>query len=957
MIRPPSYPRLSSATCETVSPAKYRIHAPLPAVNPFNVNRIIIMPCGLSSWWLGMVRACVSCHCAFGKRVSADRPIALSLQVATPPPALALSCPVLLCPAQPSLRLPTLPQLTSSPAHHHLSSASTSHPSPVALERCPEALRDNTHPVLSLCLSTLSARLSTRPSPPSHSSSTPTPPHGLRVTTKCPLSLRPAPIHRCDNHLPSQLQCCPRLVPLFLALSRLQLHGTLVLLPLLRPSYAALIDRVTSCAASRSRSQLPNTCQRPSVLISTALHKRHLSISNYTAVHSFLHQLPLHLSFLDCSRRRVHWCAKSEALLQLTRPQRPHLRRPTTICNMESERPHLSITLPRNFMFHYRDGQLPQTPEPESQPDELVPPPPPRQMLKVRRRRGTFAPTSQANDLDMVNDNPIPTIEGPEYLPNTSSDLPNLHSSVDKELLSPPLTFGRMLSPPKTPIAQMGSLASFDGPQHWSDVDNCNQSESSSRPTSSGGFSDSSISSRESFESFPSLGGSCTSPEEEMTDPFEFSPVQKHPPQLDSPIAPRQARPPKTLKLRATFTEEMDNHLWMTYLKYLQDPTVTPFKALPSTVPPNGVCHRVARLARRTWKGGKSAPMFSKLRSVSRYQTRGGTPDTIKPTKSGSSTPVPKKPYARHPDEKSTRKRLRYLARQKPTLSAHYQRLLRRSPSPFQSSPEEESSSTRPPVLSSPFTQVPASFSTRDMNVSLTTSTAPSMQAGNPLAQLANGITPRPIEDRANLRAYAHQKSQSLHIGLGIGLGLQNSFQTMSQMTDISMNQHSSRTWHAPSARPSRLGSPLQLHSPRPISRPFKRRALHNFEEQARSRGNSFIDQVFGAPAQSSHRRVRSRGFSLGDMVEGARRLPLSTTGPTELNPFATLNDKTTAQALPSPANSMSHDSPDLQEQATVRLGSPFGARPNNTFPRASTSYGFEPPASFEERFASLPHH
>ncbi|PVI07447.1 hypothetical protein DM02DRAFT_327044 [Periconia macrospinosa] len=623
--------------------------------------------------------------------------------------------------------------------------------------------------------------------------------------------------------------------------------------------------------------------------------------------------------------------------------------------SMDSERPHLSITLPRNFMFHYRDGQLPRTPEPDAQPEDLVPPPPPRQMLKVRRRRGTFVPTHQANHLlDLASDRPIPTIEGPECSLETPADLPDSPTSLNKEYLSPPLTFGRMLSPPKTPIAQMGSLSSFDGPQHWSEVDNASQSDTSSRPTSSGGFSDSSISSRESFESFPSLGGSCTSPEEEMADPFEFSPVEKYP-HLKSPIAPRQSRPPKTLKLRATFTEEMDNHLWMTYLKYLQDPTVTPFKALPSTVPPNGVCHRVARLARRTWKGGKTAPKFSKLRSVSRYQSRGSTPDTIKPSKSGSSTPVPSKLNARHPDEKSTRKRLRYLARQKPTLSAHYQRLLQRSPSPLQSSPEEEAQKSRPGGLSSPFSQGPTAFSTRDMNVSLTTSTAPSMQAGNPLSQLAHGVTPRTTENRANLRASAHQKSQSLHIGLGIGLGLQNSFQTMSHMTDMSMNQHNAQTWHAPSARPARLGSPLQLHSPRPISRPFKRRALHNFEEHARSRGNSFIDQVFGAPAQSSHRRVRSRGFSLGDMVEGARRLPLSTTGPAELNPFANLNSMAAASALPSPAYSQSQFTPNIPEQATVRLGSPFGARPSNTFPRASTSYGFEPPASFEERFAGLP--
>ncbi|KAF2676609.1 hypothetical protein K458DRAFT_321649 [Lentithecium fluviatile CBS 122367] len=622
---------------------------------------------------------------------------------------------------------------------------------------------------------------------------------------------------------------------------------------------------------------------------------------------------------------------------------------------MDPERPHLSITLPRNFMFHYHDGQLPRTPEPEPQPDELVPPPPPRQMLKVRRRRTTFVPTHDFGELNEADDiAPVPTIEGPELHSDVSTDLPTFNSNMDSEYLAPGQAFGRMLSPPKTPVAQMGSLSSFDGPQPWSDT-HSSQSETSSRPTSSSGFSDSSVSSRDSFESFPSLGGSCTSPEDDMSDPFIFGSPSPKFPQLLSPLLPMQPRPIKKLKLRTTFNEGMDHHLWMTYMKYLQDPTVTPFKALPSTVPPNGVCHRVARLARKTWKGGRSSSTAARMRSATRYDSRSGTPDTVKPLKSGSSTPVPgtDKPYPSFPREKQARKRLRYLARQKPTLSAHYQRLLHRSPSPFQSSSPRSSErhsaqASTTSTLSSPFSQEASSFSTRDMNVSLTTSTASSMQLGNPLSQLASDATPRPVEnERNNMRASAHQKSQSLHIGLGLGNAISSSFQTMSQMTDMSMNQNNARTWHAQSARPPRLGSPLQLHAPRPISRPFKRRALHNFEAQARNRGNSFIDQVFGAPAESSHRRVRSRGFSLGDMGEGARRLPLSTSGPPEFNPFATMGCSSLASPEPSPAQT--------HGQATVRLGSPFVGRPNHTFPRASTSYGFEPPASFEQRFAGLP--
>ena len=429
-------------------------------------------------------------------------------------------------------------------------------------------------------------------------------------------------------------------------------------------------------------------------------------------------------------------------------------------------------------------------------------------------------------------------------------------------------------------------------------------------------------------------------------DPFSFDSPELKYRHLDSPLSLHQPRPAKKLKLRATFTEEMDHHLWMTYMKYLQDPTVTPFKALPTTCPPNGVCHRVARMARRTWRT-KTSSAINSIRSVAQYASRCGTPDTVKPSKSGSSTPVPgsNRPYPRYPTEKQCRRRLRDLAKQKPTLSAHYQRLLnRRSPSPLQSSPERPSQSTG---LSSPFPLEAPSFSTRDMNVSLATSTAPSMQFGNPLAQLASEPAPRASEHNwPNMRSSAHQKSQSLHIGLGLGISnmVGSPFHAMSQMTGMSLNQHNSQTWHAPSTKPPRLGSPLQLHAPRPISRPFKRRALHNFESQTRNRGNSFVDQVFGAPAESSHRRVRSRGFSLGDMVEGARRLPLSASGPTGFNPFADNNAVRNNEAYRP-----------LTGHATVRLGSPFGLRSSiKTFPRASPSFGFEPPASFEQRFAAF---
>jgi hypothetical protein len=521
----------------------------------------------------------------------------------------------------------------------------------------------------------------------------------------------------------------------------------------------------------------------------------------------------------------------------------------------------------------------------------------------------------------------------------------------DNAYLSPGFSYTRMLSPPKTPAAQMRTVAIYDGPQDWDDLDDSSQSETSSRPTSSAGFSDSSISSYGSIESFMSRSGSCASPVDEMTNPYlTFSPDVQYG-QPTSPLPAFQpARPIKRLKLRATFSEDMDHHLWMTYMNYLQDPTVTPFKALPGTVPPNGVCHRVARMARKTWTGSRTS------RLGVRPSLRTDTADTIRPSRSGSNTPVARasKSFLRYPSEKLCRKRLRDLAKQKPTLAAHYQRLLRRSPSPLQSSPPSGSANPSIPrqPLSSPFSQASTIFATRDMNVSLATSTAASMQMGNPLSQLATA-TPRPAPRTWSNRTSAHQKSQSLHIGLGLGNVLSSPFQSRFDRTGVGMTQGSAQTWHAHSSstQPPRLGSPFQLHTPRPISRVFKRRALNNsFEDRSRNRGNSFVDELFGAPAEYSHRRVRSRGFSLGDTVDGVRRLPVSTTPFNGADPFVS--------AAPGRLNH-AHHSPailaEAQGQATIRLGSPFGSRPGNTFPRASVSHAFEPPASFEQRFAAMP--
>ncbi|OCK80129.1 hypothetical protein K432DRAFT_416901 [Lepidopterella palustris CBS 459.81] len=639
---------------------------------------------------------------------------------------------------------------------------------------------------------------------------------------------------------------------------------------------------------------------------------------------------------------------------------------------MPPVRPHLSITLPRNFTFHYTDGQGPKTPEPEDRDEIQQPPGPPRQTYRVRRRRAAI-PTYERHSIHepLTHDDPIPTIEAPENCTDESVALPETLPIPIKGFLAPEPPFARLMSPPKTPLAQIsiGDLCGY--PQTWEDMDSSNLGDNISRPTSAcSGISDSSASSRGSLESFPSFGGSCTSPESDAADPFTYQPKSmkyKGPP---SPLHGYQQHRNKKIKLRqeTVWSEDMDNHLWMAYMRYLQDPTVTPFKMLPGTAPPLGVCHRVVRDAKKTWKGPRASPTScTSSQFSSQHASRAGSPDTIKPTKSGSSTPIAndaRRPYPKWPrSESETRRRLRHLCKRKPSLSAHYQRLLHcRSPSPFGSSPRSNAES-RSGGLSSPFSDHMSSFSTRDMNISLSTSTAATMQYGNPLSQLTSDATPRALNEdwfgQPVGRSSAHQKSQSLHLGLGIGNMLGSPFHSSSPMTGVTTSSSTQANNFNSSTQRPRLDPPLELHSPMPLPRSFKRRALHQFEDENNSHGSgmrhNLLQELFGAPAESSHRRVRSRGFSLGDMGEGARRLSSLFTPPSAFDQMVGSD-----MNAPAPAPETNLQPPISLAQSTIRLGSPFGGRSsnvyfNNTFPRNFTPHGFEAATSFEHRLGEIP--
>ncbi|KAF2835016.1 hypothetical protein M501DRAFT_1020229 [Patellaria atrata CBS 101060] len=612
---------------------------------------------------------------------------------------------------------------------------------------------------------------------------------------------------------------------------------------------------------------------------------------------------------------------------------------------MPPVRPQVSITLPRNFVYHYTDGQPPKTPEPEEPRQLLEPPQPPRQTYRIRRRKQPFTTTfTQSLEQKFENqDVPLPTIETTESAPMGHDKNPPTSGAPLEGYLAPNGPSGRLMSPPKTPLNQMmvnSDLGHRLG-STWEDLRYENFHDENTRPSSScSGISDSSISSCGSFDSFPSFGGSCTSPESEEVDPFTFPSCSDK--MISSPLQGYEQRLSKRLRVQKpeVWTEDLDNHLWLTYMVYLQDATVTPFKMLPGTAPPLGVCRRVAREAKRTWKGGRaSATVLGRKAPRSQLSSRAESPDTIKAAKSGSTTPTgpnTSKVYGQWPRSSSaTRKRLRELCKQKPSLSAHYQRLLHtRSPSPFQSSPRARLKSRRI-RFTSPLATSDAlsSFSTRDMNISLAASTSSTMQAGNPLSRLVTeDQTPftdewfgQPVTGRIS----THQKSQSLHLGLGLANSntLGSPFTQNFHLPSISMNsEQSAQSVPQTGTAPPALQSPIELHAPRPLPRSFKRRAQHHLEDrrsQVRPTGGSeFLQELFGAPADTSHRRVRSRGFSLGDMGEGARRLSALIT-------TQSAHEQLNQLPQPDPTQALSGLMPPPIDPVN-RLGSPFGGASSN---------------------------
>lgn len=628
---------------------------------------------------------------------------------------------------------------------------------------------------------------------------------------------------------------------------------------------------------------------------------------------------------------------------------------------MPRDRPHLSITLPRNFTFHYTEGGAPKTPEQESLP--LVPQSPQAYRIKRRSRPHVSLNTFVSNGKPQnSSDVPIPTIETP-----LSAEWPRPifqhRVSEPAEGYLAPVSNRRFMTSPRTP-----SAAGTRQDDVWGLWEQRSLGQCISRPMSSCSImSDSSDDSSASLSSYLSQGGSCTSPESDAPDPFVLSSTRKS--KLRSKAVTMDGPGPtkriyKSKQNKVQWTHEMDRHLWTAYLFYLQDPTVTPFKMLPGIAPPLGVCHRVAREARRTWRGAKSASRIGSGTVAARNAGNeasstksGGSPDTIKADRSGSNTPTgyfPPKPPAWPKTGPSTRRRLRILCKRKPTIAPYYQRLLQtRSSSPESA---HTGSQSRSFFGSSPFTfpHEQTTFGTRDVQLSLAASTAASMQPDGPLAQLASNsvVSPPPDRDWFNDPIVPWASPTEIPSDLGLGIGLGENIETPQLGSPFGYHtwgpsrsrQHvrpSTPTTHldAISDMGPTLKSPVRLHDTFPYPSAPKRRAMHQLEDElspgGTDLGKTLLKDLFGGPAESRHRRVRSRGFSLGDVNANGGRLESLFTPPS-------IYDQMSSPELAAGISNTKNLAPPPSISDTVkRLGSPFpgvSARPPRRSPRHMSS-------------------
>ena len=611
--------------------------------------------------------------------------------------------------------------------------------------------------------------------------------------------------------------------------------------------------------------------------------------------------------------------------------------------------PGMSITLPRNFAPMGWDGaEEPKTPD-QTFAELQLPPPPHHSTIRARRPRINMDSfTSRNNALPatlFASDIPIPSVE---VARPTASARPVWYHSMTEPSPSEKLRASSYRSGPlpRTPPAQTKSPE-----EEIEHVDWDRQRSSSSCSTRS----DTSFSSSTSFTSRPtSFGGSATSPECDVQDPFmprTFNLI---------PATPSKRSRSANLETKSTttkfrWTTEMDNHLWNVYQMYLADPSITPFKAAPGVTPPIGVCNRVARVARRTWpKATKVSHQIVKRHSFrdvmdDAYAVRERTPKLSDGMNRLEDTPQNVYSFttkSQFPDKNVTRRRFKELCKQKFSITPHYQRLREsRSPSPFTDQFSRRSSRLRTSTSTSH--QSFMSYATRDLGISLVAS-----GATGALAQLVTGDSPpTQPDDWFNTPVVTSSEATS---SPPTGLGIDSDSLAPASSVPRLASPFSYNTWDGPSrprreplpdinhyetisATGSRLLSPVRLD---PFSNAHKRRAQHQLEDDLNPGGgnnqhqNAQQELMFTGDGDISQRRIRlrSRGATLGASSDSRDRLRRLFSPPPTL-PQA---DTNTATSDVEPFSSTSLAAPEVEDRHK-RLGSPFELEANKRSNRSKS--------------------
>lgn len=563
----------------------------------------------------------------------------------------------------------------------------------------------------------------------------------------------------------------------------------------------------------------------------------------------------------------------------------------------------------------------PKTPEPladsnDSQPQpQRAPSPRPRFRLRKRTASSNNAPaTKQFLASVAAADVPIPSIEEPSVLDEDMMIDTTQHSVADFH----PVDFlhgahkdpsKRPFSPPKTPAPGIvSSLAPHQYPD-WSldgalsslesspEYESSRPSTARSTQTSSSLFSRYSVTSAELSQ--------CVSPETEFTERFGSL--------LSADDAYKSARPrvPSARSRKAPWTRSMSQHLWSTYMMYLQDPKVTPVRIGKSGIPPNGVCLRVAREAKRSWRKSRN------------YVARGrNTTPTAE-----SSAPVSEWPHTCA----ATRGHLRDLCKIKAGSAVRDQRYFSRSPTPFGRTANRARNRRSVPVPSS------SVFSGSEMARCLTICTSESMQINGPLAQLTAS---QPEHDRANDTPTVADTTSSLEVPsipsrgrLGSPFGARSYGPSASNSLSgaFEFGQDLQRQTHT--TGPRRLASPARLVDSRPSSQKRRQGILEPRRRKRPSLGTDFWTDP--SDNNTAHSLKSRRSFAEFSSTASHKRDAMFV-------PRANLQQlfESSARSTPRDDNmEVTTPSQAAQTDGPPRLGSPFtGANTSLSFPNRYSS-------------------